>query len=254
MAGPASIILAGVAAVGALTSAGMSFSAAARQKKAAKAARIKSEKLLLEAKKNLEKMKYNFDGLNVPLDAYEKAATEDTLTQQMAIQALQEGDPRNLAAGIGGVNQVAVDSAENRRIALSKELFDNRKMKIEKKTEVEDELISMGLGQSKQYAQESQDMKEAANASQIAGVSSIGQAAATMSDASKTFGAGKQSKAITDISADISTTTPFANFSKGDISSFLRNNVSREDLFAYQQDASLFDFSVLNGELSFKKK
>ena len=46
MAGPASIILAGVAAVGALTSAGMSFSAAARQKKAAKAARIKSEKLL----------------------------------------------------------------------------------------------------------------------------------------------------------------------------------------------------------------
>ena len=254
MAGAASVILAGVAAFGALTSAGMSFGAAARPRREAKTARIRAEKLQDQARKNLEKLKFQYDGLQVPLDAYDTASEANRVTQEMSIQALQEGDPRNLAAGIGAVNQVAVAADEELRQKLSQDLYDNRKMKIEKKAEVDDELISMGLGEAKGLFQESQDLKEQANAAVISGVQSIGSAAATMSDASKTFGSGKQSKAITDISTDISSTKPFENFSKGDISSFLRKNVSRQDLFDYQEDSSLFDFSVLNGELVFKRK
>ena len=105
MAGPAAVILAGVAAVGALTSAGMSFGQAAAQRRAAKEAQDKSDAMLREAKKRLE---VNFfEGLNVPLDAYEKQREMSILGTQTAIQALQEGDPRNLAAGVGRVGQVA---------------------------------------------------------------------------------------------------------------------------------------------------
>tara|TARA_R100000742_G_C4279452_1_gene104065 strand:+ start:4968 stop:5732 length:765 start_codon:yes stop_codon:yes gene_type:complete len=250
----AATILAAVAAAGALTSAGMSFSQAKKARKDAKTAKIRAEKLRAEARRNLEKLKYSFDELNIPLDVYKQAEDSVSLTQKMSIQALQEGDPRNLAAGIGAVNQVGVDSLETIRTDKAKDLYDHRKWKLEKKMEVDDELITMGLGEAKGLFQESQDLEESANQAVISGVQSIGSAAATMSDASSTFGKGKQAKAITDVSTDIATTKPFENFSKGDISSFLKKNVSQQDLYDYQQDSSLFDFSVIDGEMVFKRK
>lgn len=252
MAGPASIILAGVAAVGALTSAGMSFGSASKARKQEAEAKARSAKLLQEAKLNLQKN--YFEGLNPALDAYENQANENTLSQVMSVQALAEGDPRNLAAGIGAVGQVASKAAETNRVGLAKELYTNRKMKAEAKDDINQELISMGLGQSKQAAQESQDAKENANAALVAGVSSIGQAAATMSDASKTFGSGKQSTAIKAIATDAATNSTFSDdFSENDIASFLKNSVSSDDLYAYQENPQNYNFTVVNGELVFTK-
>ena len=92
MAGAAAI-LAGVAAVGSLTSMGLSFAQASRQRKAAAAAQQRADAMMREAKRRLE-TKF-FEGLNVPLAAYEKQREMSILGTQTALQALQEGDPRS---------------------------------------------------------------------------------------------------------------------------------------------------------------
>ena len=78
----AATILAAVAAAGALTSAGMSFSQAKKARKDAKTAKIRAEKLRAEARRNLEKLKYSFDELNIPLDVYKQAEDSVSLTQK----------------------------------------------------------------------------------------------------------------------------------------------------------------------------
>jgi len=240
MAGPAAVILAGVAAVGALTSAGMSFGQAAAQRRAAKEAQDKSDAMLREAKKRLE---VNFfEGLNVPLDAYEKQREMSILGTQTAIQALQEGDPRNLAAGVGRVGQVASAADEKMRIGLADDLYKNRTMKAESKADINDQLINLSLGQGKQQSQMAQSSKEAANAAVIAGISSIGEAAATGIDALPLFGKGKTNKQISDIAKSLKENDLYKNYSEADISSILRNKATKEQISAYSDDATKIDF------------
>ena len=99
-----------IAATGVLvsaTSAGMSFSQAAKAKRQGEKAQAASKKLMKEAERKAE-VEF-FQKLNVPLDAYGKEYEQNLQVQQQGIQALQEGDSRNLAAGIGRVG-----AADNR--------------------------------------------------------------------------------------------------------------------------------------------
>ena len=117
-----------IAATGVLisaTSAGMSFSQAAKAKKQGEKAQKASKELMKEAERKAE-VEF-MQKLNVPLDAYGREERQIIQNQQQNIQALQEGDSRNLAAGVGIVGAGATESAENSRIAFGKELFDLQK-------------------------------------------------------------------------------------------------------------------------------
>ena len=234
MAGAATIILASVAAIGALTGAGMSFSQAAKQRKAAHDAKLKSDAMLKEAKRRLEINMY--EGLNVPLDAYERQREMSVLGSQTAMQALQEGDPRNLAAGVGAVGQVASAADEKMRIGLADDLYKNREMKADKKADINEQMVNLHLGQAKQSKQEEQDATEAANAAVIAGVQGIGEAAAIGAQATPLFGKGKTNKQIGDIATNLKTQDKFKEYDVSQLKSLLQNKATAEQIQLYTDD------------------
>lgn len=234
MSATAAIVLAAVAAVGALTGAGMSFGQASKQRKAAQRAKDKSAAMMREAEKRLQMNMY--EGLNVPLDAYERQREMSVLGSQTAMQALQEGDPRNLAAGVGAVGQVASQADEKMRIGLAADLYKNREMKADKRADIQEQLVNMHLGQAKQFKQEEQTSTEAANAAVIAGVQGIGEAAAVGAQAVPLFGKGKTNKQIGDIATNLKTQDKFKDYDVSQITSLLKNKATQEQIQLYTDD------------------
>ena len=104
----------GIAAAGA--SAVQGFKAAADAKNAAEAADKAAAKAMSEAKAKAQVDMYA--GLNVPLDAYEAEFENQIAGQKQAVEALQEGDSRALAAGVGRVGAAQTAAGEQTRIAM----------------------------------------------------------------------------------------------------------------------------------------
>ena len=118
-------------AVVGIASAGYSavsgFRNAAAQKKAAKEADAAAAKAMSEAKARAE-VDY-FAGLSVPLDAYEAEFENQLAVSQQNVEALQEGDARNLAAGVGRVGALQNQAREKTRIDMGQDLFALDKLK-----------------------------------------------------------------------------------------------------------------------------
>ena len=240
MAGVGSLILGGVSALIALKGASMSFRAAAEQRQDAAEAKRKSEQMMKEAKKRMEA---NFhEGLNIPLDAYSRQREMSILSSQTGIQALQEGDSRALAAGIGALGQVASSNDEKMRVALGKELYDNRVMKADAKSAMNDEYIKMGLGQSTQYNQEAQDLKEGANQAVVSGFSALGDAVGAGSDMLSLYGKGKTGRQITDLSEGLAAKN--SDYSAADIQKILNNTMSRNQIDSITNNPELWDVDL----------
>ena len=130
-------------AVVGIASAGYSavsgFRNAAAQKKAAKEADAAAAKAMSEAKARAE-VDY-FAGLSVPLDAYEAEFENQLAVSQQNVEALQEGDARNLAAGVGRVGAQAAQQAEQTRIAMGEEISDLNMQKAQSKDAINQQLI-----------------------------------------------------------------------------------------------------------------
>ena len=172
------------AVVGFAASAGgavQSFSQAAKQGRMAEDAATASKKAMAEAKAKAEKNFYA--GLNVSTEAYDKSFENNLATQQQNIQALQEGDPRNLAAGVGLVQQSSDATTDNTRLALQKDLEANEKMKAQAKDAINQDLKKIDLGYAKDQelvAKESAAASAAAMSQGISGVVSTAGQLATM--------------------------------------------------------------------------
>ncbi len=170
------------AVVGVAASAGgaiNSFSQSAKQGRMAEKAAAASKRAMADAKKKAEKNFYA--GLNVSTEAYDRAFQNNLQAQTQNIQALQEGDPRNLAAGVGLVQQASDNTTEATRLALQKDLETNAKMKADAKDAINQDLKRMDLGYAKdqeKVAKESAAASAAAMSQGISGVvSTVGQAA-----------------------------------------------------------------------------
>jgi hypothetical protein len=170
------------AVIGVAASAGgaiNSFSQSAKQGRMAEKAAAASKKAMAEAKRKAEKNFYA--GLNVSTEAYDRAFENNLQAQTQNIQALQEGDPRNLAAGVGLVQQSSDAATEATRLALQKDLEENAKMKADAKDAINQDLKRMDLGYAKdqeKVAKESAAASAAAMSQGISGVvSTVGQAA-----------------------------------------------------------------------------
>ena len=89
-----------------------------------------------------------YEQLRLPTEAYERQFRESTAQQKQAIQALQESDPRTLAAGIGKVGAVGV--AENQAIQeqMGKELFELQKLKADEQKAINEQLASMDIAEA----------------------------------------------------------------------------------------------------------
>ena len=163
------------AAVVGIASAGVSavqgFSAAAKAKKAAEDADKAAAKAMSEAKAKAQVDMYA--GLNVPLDAYEAEFENQIAGQKQAVEALQEGDARALAGGVGRVGAAQTAAGEQTRIAMGEEISDLNKMKADSKDAINQQLIGMDVAYAKEQNMRMRDA-EAARAQGISqGISGI---------------------------------------------------------------------------------
>jgi hypothetical protein len=146
MAGVASIILGSVAAATSLTGAGMSFGQAAKQRKAQEKAERESQALMQQARDRMQTR--FFEQLRLPTEAYERQFRENTAQQKQSLQALQESDPRTLAAGVGKVAAAGVAGNQLLQEQMSKELFELQKLKADEQRAINQELVGMDVGEA----------------------------------------------------------------------------------------------------------
>lgn len=177
---------AAIGAGGSLIGAGLSYRQAATQSRIKDKAMKASEKLIADARQKAEKDYY--EGLNVPLDAYGEQFAQNMANQQQTIQALQEGDTRNLIGGVQGLTASAADVNEQTRIALGQELYENRKMKVDSAHKVNQQLIDIDAGQAADQSQIARDAAQAGTAATKSAISGLVSAGLTIGEGMDLYG------------------------------------------------------------------
>ena len=186
-----------IAAGGSLIGAGLSYRQAANQSKVAAKARVASDKLIADARKKSEKDYY--EGLNVPLDAYGEQFAQNMANQQQTIQALQEGDTRNLIGGVQGLTAAAAAANEQTRIGLGQELYANRQMKADSKQNINQQQLQMDIGQAADQQLMARDAEQASTAATQSAISGVVSAGLTIGEGMDLYGKTKPAKDAEDI-------------------------------------------------------
>jgi hypothetical protein len=232
-----------------LASAGMSFSQAAQQKRASSKAIAEQKKLQASARERAEKNFYQ--GLNVPLDAYGEQFRQNIAGQQQAIQALQEGDQRNLQGGIGALTAAGAAANEQTRIGLGEALYENRKMKADAQNTINQDLKAMDMGQAADQAAMARDADQARVAAISSGISGIGTAASSLASIAPLYGKTggmKRAEALYD-GLDATSIEAAAG---GELSAAQIKNTLRQQDFSGKQtrgflrDNTTFDYSIFD--------
>tara|TARA_R100001440_G_scaffold53928_1_gene73756 strand:+ start:326 stop:1159 length:834 start_codon:yes stop_codon:yes gene_type:complete len=165
-------VMQGLGALTGLAGSGLSFGQAAKQKKAQEKAERESMRLMQEARRRLQTRFY--EQLQVPTEAYERQFRENTAQQKQSLQALQESDPRTLAAGVGKVQAVGVAQNEKVREQMSEDLMRLQEIKAQEMSAINDELVSLDAGEAASQdirSREAKMMSAAAIGQGVSGVS-----------------------------------------------------------------------------------
>lgn len=109
-----------------------------------------AKRLLSNARTKVQKDYY--EGLKIPMEAYEQAELATLQQQQQNIQALQQADSRTLASGVGRAGMLANQQTEQIRAMKAKEMFDLEKMKAENKDDMNQQLIQMDVAAAQDKA------------------------------------------------------------------------------------------------------
>ena len=180
-------ITSGIIAVGSMA---MSFVQAAEQKEAADTANDEAARLMADARKRAEVD--NFEELSVPTDAYEAEFEANLAADQQAVQALQEGDARSLAAGVGRIGAQQAEEAEDTRIAMGQDLYNLDVTKAESRDAINQQLIGMDVGEAGDQAQMAADLQAASSESFSQGVSSLGAGLGAFGDTQDAYSSEKR--------------------------------------------------------------
>lgn len=127
--------------VAAAANIGMSLVEASKQKELQRSADREVEKAAAEQERLLSQN--FFEGLQVPMQAYDREFRETTAQQQQAMSALQEGDPRLLLGGVGKVQAVAADQEAKTREALGQDLFEIGKLQAQEAGQTNEQLAKV---------------------------------------------------------------------------------------------------------------
>jgi len=179
--GTAAIVSAGLQGAGAV----VSFLEAEDQRNAQKKAEIASKEYIEKAARELEKDE--FAALNVPLDAFGEQYRQNIRGQQQGIQSLQEGDPRNLAAGVGNVVGAATAGNEQTRIQMGEALYKNSKMKATSREAIKQQGIDLLTGQAADESMRARDASENTAAYTTQGMNALGSVGTTLFEGSDLY-------------------------------------------------------------------
>lgn len=167
-------IAAGVGMSAALGGSIMSFGQAAKGRRQAEAAQRKSEKLMIEARQRAQKNVY--EKLQVPLDAFGEQYRQGLAAQTQQVQALQEGDARGLAAGIGKVAGQTTAAQEQTRVGMQKDLYDLAKVKADAEDDIKQQMIKMDVGRASSLERKAADLEKMRAKAMQTGIAQAGKA------------------------------------------------------------------------------
>lgn len=120
---------------------GMSLVEASKQKDLQRSAQRAAEQASAEQKR-IQGQNF-FEALQVPTEAYQRQFREGTAQQMQAVSALQEGDSRALAGGVGKVQAIAGEQSTQTREALADELFNLGKYQAMEQGQTSDEMADI---------------------------------------------------------------------------------------------------------------
>ncbi len=172
----------------AVASTAKSFSEASKQKRLMEDANKEASKLMADARKRAEKD--SFEGLTVPTEAYEAAFETTLATNQQQVEALQEGDARALAAGVGRVGANAEAAAEKTRQEMGQDLFNVQKFKAQSKENIKQQLMAFDVAGSKDAKLRAAQAEEAVAKATKEGIAGIGKSMTAIGSAAPLFGGG----------------------------------------------------------------
>lgn len=164
------------------------FSDASKAKNAAAKAEREAKKAMRSARSKAEVDQYA--ALEVPLDAYEAAFEANLAADRQAVEALQEGDARQLAAGVGRIGAQQAAEAQQTRMAMGDEMFNLDKMKADSKEAIKQQLIGFDVGEAKMQDQKAYEAEQARKASIQQGISGLTQAASSAASLAPLFPKG----------------------------------------------------------------
>ena len=167
----AAVTTAVIGIAGAAYSAAQAFEEAEKQKEASEKAARLAATAMKDARSKAEKDPYA--KLSVPLDAYEQEFEQNLAASQQSVEALQEGDSRALAGGVGRVGAQSAQQAEDTRIAMGEDMFELDKLKAESKDAINQQLIEMDVANAKEQNQRQRDSQAARAQAIQSGVGSI---------------------------------------------------------------------------------
>ncbi len=234
-----------------LASAGMSFSDAAKQKRAANKAAQDQKKLMADARQKAEKDFYA--GLNVPLDAFGEQYRQNIAGQQQTIQALQEGDTRNLVGGVANLTAAAAQGAEQTRIGMGEALYDNRKMKADSRQNINQQLLQMDVGAAADESMRERDLLEARAANIQSGIAGVGQAAQGIASLAPLYGRsggqGRAERLFSEIDTDQVSKAAGGNLTRAQTINALRKQrySGKDTRDIIRKKAEDFDYSIFSG-------
>jgi len=130
--------------VSAAANIGMSLVEASKQKDLQRAADRAAENAAKEQRRLLGQN--FFEGLQVPTQAYDRAFMQNLASEQQAVSALQEGDPRLLLGGLGKVHGVTLAENAANRADLEGKIFDLDKLKAQEAGQTAEKLASLEGG------------------------------------------------------------------------------------------------------------
>ena len=238
--GTAAIVSAGLQGAGAV----VSFLEAEDQRNAQKKAEIASKEYIEKAARELEKDE--FAALNVPLDAFGEQYRQNIRGQQQGIQSLQEGDPRNLAAGVGNVVGAATAGNEQTRIQMGEALYKNSKMKATSREAIKQQGIDLLTGQAADESMRARDASENTAAYTTQGMNALGSVGTTLFEGSDLYRNNK-SEQNADLLSLARKNTKFGDKTDADILKLL-GNLNKQELKDFQAGGSLpasFDFGII---------
>lgn len=171
MSGIAAAIGAGVAVLG----TGFQIAQGLKQGKMAKDAQRASAAALAQAKQRLDVNR--LEGVQVPLESYERMMREMTAQQKQSLTSLQEADERTLAAGMGKLYAAASGETEKAREKMGEALYDRDKMIAKEEARIDRALASISLEEAIGFEKEAAQREEAAAMNFAGAISGLGQAA-----------------------------------------------------------------------------
>lgn len=168
------------------------FTSASNARTAQQNADNEAKRMMLNARKRAEQNEYG--ELSLPLEAFEAEFEANLAADRQAIEALQEGDSRALAAGVGRVGAQQTAESSQTRQTMGDEMFNMNKMKADAREQQKQQLISMDVGEATMQDQKAREAAEARRMGIEAGFQGIGQVAQGVGDLAPLYGRSMNDK------------------------------------------------------------